>query len=102
MRVQAGGVCLVALDRAQLSGTTVSGSDWITIDGDSGNVYLGKCETVVKRPEAELAEIAAWRARVHDGQGQKSKSTHSQSARPGPGIRRRRPINADRSIKKTR
>ena len=47
----------VAADRAQLAGTTISGSDWITIDGDSGNIYLGRRETVVTRPEAELAEI---------------------------------------------
>ena len=31
----------VAADRAQLAGTAVSGSDWITIDGDSGKIYLG-------------------------------------------------------------
>ena len=53
----------VAADRAQLAGTTISGSDWITIDGDSGNIYLGRRETVVTRPEAELAEIATWRSR---------------------------------------
>ncbi len=52
----------VAADRAQLAGTAVLGSDWITIDGDSGNIYPGRRETVVTRPEAELAEIAAWRS----------------------------------------
>ena len=31
----------VAADRAQLAGTAVSGSDWITIDGDNGKIYLG-------------------------------------------------------------
>ena len=30
-----------AADRAQLASTTISGSDWITIDGDRGNIYLG-------------------------------------------------------------
>lgn len=56
----------VAADRAQLAGTTVSGSDWISIDGDSGKLYLGRRDTVVTRPEAELAEIAAWRSRTPD------------------------------------
>jgi pyruvate,orthophosphate dikinase len=57
----------VAADRARLADTTISGSDWITIDGDSGNLYLGRRETVTTRPEQELAEIAAWRSEVHDG-----------------------------------
>jgi pyruvate,orthophosphate dikinase len=60
-----------AADRAQLAGVTIAASDWITIDGDSGNIYLGRCETAEKRPEAELAEIASWRSqasrRDHDG-----------------------------------
>ena len=41
-----------AADRAQLASTTISGSDWITIDGDRGTIYLGRRETVVTRPEA--------------------------------------------------
>ena len=44
--VGCGGMTIdVAADRAQLGGTTISASDWITIDGDSGNIYLGRCET---------------------------------------------------------
>jgi pyruvate,orthophosphate dikinase len=61
----------VAADQAQLGGTTITGSDWITIDGDRGNLYLGRLETVVKRPEAELAEVASWRLRER---------THSSAA----------------------
>ena len=71
----------VTADHAQLAGTTISGSDWITIDGDSGNLYLGRRETVVTRPEAELAEIATWRSQAHDDRHQESESPHSQSAR---------------------
>ncbi len=56
----------VAADRAQLADTTISGSDWITIDGDSGNIYLGRRETLETRPEAELEEIASWRSQVDD------------------------------------
>lgn len=70
----------VAADRAQLAGTMISGSDWITIDGDSGNIYLGQRETTVTRPEAELAEIAAWRAKTHDDPCD-SESAHGQPAR---------------------
>jgi pyruvate, orthophosphate dikinase len=63
--VGCGGMTIdVAADRAQLAGSAISASDWITIDGDSGNIYLGRCETAVERPEAELAEIAAWRSQA--------------------------------------
>jgi pyruvate, orthophosphate dikinase len=57
-----------AADRAQLAGKTISGSDWVTIDGDRGNIYLGRRETVVTRPEAELAEVATSRSQLHDRQ----------------------------------
>jgi pyruvate,orthophosphate dikinase len=75
----------VAADRAQLAGTTISGSDWITIDGDSGNIYLGRRETVVTRPEAELAEIATWRSQAHDHDHdrRKPKSSPRHQARHG-------------------
>ncbi|QWG11166.1 pyruvate, phosphate dikinase [Bradyrhizobium sediminis] len=63
-----------AADRAQLAGTTISGSDWITIDGDSGKLYLGRRETIATRPEAELAEIAGWRSRTGDDHLRKSKA----------------------------
>ena len=72
----------VAADRAQLAGTTISGSDWITIDGDRGNIYLGRLETVVTRPEAELAEIATWRSQPHDHDHSRRKpksSPHGQA-----------------------
>lgn len=70
----------VAADRARLAGATISGSDWITIDGDSGNIYLGRCETIATRPEAELAEIASWRSQAHDDRYD-PKSVHSQTVR---------------------
>jgi len=55
-----------AAERAQLDGSTISASDWVTVDGDSGNIYLGRRETSVTRPEAELAEIASWRSFAGD------------------------------------
>ena len=53
----------ISADRATLAGSAISGSDWITIDGDSGRLYLGRLETFTKRPEAELAEVANWRSK---------------------------------------
>ena len=74
----------VAADRARLADTAISGSDWITIDGDSGNIYLGRRETVATRPEAELAEIANWRAaHGRDHEPRKPTSTPRQPARQG-------------------
>jgi pyruvate,orthophosphate dikinase len=52
----------VAAKRAQLGKSAIAERDWITMDGDGGKIYLGRRETVVTRPEAELAEIASWRA----------------------------------------
>ncbi|MDP3693256.1 PEP/pyruvate-binding domain-containing protein [Bradyrhizobium sp.] len=53
-------------DRARLGNAAISGSDWITIDGDSGHLYLGRRHTTVTRPEAELAEVASWRSGAHE------------------------------------
>ena len=48
--------------RAELGGVAFAEGDWITIEGDAGELYLGRCETIRTRPEAELAEIAGWQA----------------------------------------
>lgn len=48
--------------RAELGDVAFAEGDWITIEGDAGELYLGRCETIRTRPEAELAEIAAWQA----------------------------------------
>jgi pyruvate,orthophosphate dikinase len=75
----------VVADRAQLAGTVISGSDWVTVDGNNGNIYLGQRETTVTRPEAELAEIATWRAqaRDRDHEPHKPKSSPGRRARQG-------------------
>ncbi|WP_245333577.1 PEP-utilizing enzyme, partial [Bradyrhizobium guangdongense] len=52
--------------RAQLGNVAFAEGEWMTIEGDAGELYLGRCETIRTRPEAELAEIAAWQA--HCGQ----------------------------------
>lgn len=51
-----------AAGRAQLGTSAVMAGDWITIDGDTGSIYFGRRETIVTRPDAELAEIASWRS----------------------------------------
>ena len=48
--------------RAQLAHAMLSEGDWITIDGDAGKLFPGRCQTIETRPEAELAEIAKWRS----------------------------------------
>jgi len=46
---------------AQLPGAAVKEGDWLSIDGETGAIYLGRSEVVTERPEAELAEIESWR-----------------------------------------
>ena len=46
---------------AQLAGAAVKEDDWLSIDGETGAIYLGRGEIVTERPEAELAEIESWR-----------------------------------------
>jgi pyruvate,orthophosphate dikinase len=36
--------------------------DWLTLDGNSGDVYAGRLDVTLERPEAQLAIIASWRA----------------------------------------
>jgi pyruvate,orthophosphate dikinase len=52
-----------AARRAALGAAAIKEGDWLSIDGDSGAVYLGRCEMIAERPEAELAEIESWRLR---------------------------------------
>jgi pyruvate,orthophosphate dikinase len=71
----------LAADRACLADTTVAGGDWISIDGESGQIYLGRREITVVRPEAELAEIKGWRPGVRGhGQHAPPKSSHHHPA----------------------
>jgi pyruvate,orthophosphate dikinase len=46
---------------AILAGTAIQEGNWLSVDGESGSIYLGKREVVVERPEAELAEVQSWR-----------------------------------------
>jgi len=73
----------VAAKRAQLGKSAISEGDWITIDGEGGKVYLGRRETVVTRPEAELAEITSWRAQ-HGGDARRGNLTQHRTRRSAP------------------
>ena len=53
----------VASHGARLAGTAIKEGDWLSIDGETGTIYLGRCNVVVERPEAELAEIERWRSK---------------------------------------
>ena len=46
---------------AQLAGATIQEGDWLSIDGDTGDVFLGQRKIVTDQPEAELAQVAHWR-----------------------------------------
>jgi pyruvate,orthophosphate dikinase len=49
--------------RAQVDGVTIQDGDWLSISGDTGEVFLGQREILRAPPEAELAEVERWRAR---------------------------------------
>jgi pyruvate,orthophosphate dikinase len=46
---------------ARLAGQAVEEGDWISMDGDSGGVFLGQREIITERPSAELDEVERWR-----------------------------------------
>ncbi len=69
---QLGKVCLVgcsalAINAERRSATiaeqAVCEGDWLSLDGESGEIYLGKRDVVRKWPHAELAAITAWKAK---------------------------------------
>jgi pyruvate,orthophosphate dikinase len=49
---------------ARLTGKIVKEGDWLSIDGNAGEVYLGRAKVAVDRFEAELSEIERWRTQV--------------------------------------
>jgi pyruvate,orthophosphate dikinase len=68
---QMGKVCVVgcaaleideAARSASLAGRPVREGDWLSLDGESGEVSLGRREVVTEAPSAELAEVDRWRA----------------------------------------
>lgn len=47
---------------ARLAGAALRPGDWLSLDGETGEVFLGRRDIETRRPEAELAEVARWRA----------------------------------------
>jgi len=67
---QLGKVCLVdcrslAIDegsrRVTLAEREFKEGDWLSIDGENGEIFPGRADVVIERPEAELAELERWR-----------------------------------------
>jgi len=52
-----------ARHNARLATIPINEGDWLSIDGGSGAIYLGRGNIVVDRPEADLAQIKRWRDR---------------------------------------
>jgi pyruvate, orthophosphate dikinase len=72
---QLGKVCLVGCAALHLDATQkgcVLGDarlhewDTVTLDGDNGRIYAGSLPLIHERPEAELAQLAAWRREQAD------------------------------------
>ena len=70
---QLGKVCLVgcralsvdAGHRCGMIGTTkVAEGEWISLDGNSGEISLGRRAIVAELPDLELAELATWRCKT--------------------------------------
>ena len=69
---QLGKVCLVgcralAIEEkrreAVIGGARIHDGDWLSLDGDTGDVSIGRRTIVTERPP-ELAEVERWRAQV--------------------------------------
>jgi pyruvate,orthophosphate dikinase len=68
-----GRVCLVGcrelsidLDyrKGRLGDHAINEGDWISLDGNAGEIILGHLPVVVARPDSELAEIERWRSEL--------------------------------------
>jgi len=70
---QLGKVCLVACEELEIDlarrscrigGHTVQEGDVVSLDGNSGDVYLGPIDVLKEWPVRELDTIAAWRRKL--------------------------------------
>jgi pyruvate,orthophosphate dikinase len=66
---QLGKACLVGCNsleidennrRIRLAGRDLNEGDWLSIDGESGEISCGRADIVIERPEAELAQLKRW------------------------------------------
>lgn len=49
---------------ARLGETPIKEGDWLSIEGETGAIYLGRGTVITEQAEAELAEIESWRSKV--------------------------------------
>jgi pyruvate, orthophosphate dikinase len=70
---QLGKVCLVGCtalaiasdgSRATIGTQILDEGDWLSLDGESGEIFLGKREIIRELPEAELATIETWKLKA--------------------------------------
>jgi pyruvate, orthophosphate dikinase len=70
---QLGKVCLVGCHsltidetnrKANIGGVTIHEGDWLSLNGNNGEISLGERAIDIERPEAELAEIERWRTEL--------------------------------------
>jgi pyruvate,orthophosphate dikinase len=83
-----GKVCLVAcaaLDvtdgarHCHLAGQELREGDWLSLDGETGEISLGQSHIASDPPEAALAEIARWRQMMADPGLAAPPNSHSQA-----------------------
>lgn len=78
--VGCGGMAIdVAAARAKLADTAISENDWITIDGDSGKLYLGQRDVIVAQPDTELDEVRRWREEADRERPRRRNAHHGDS-----------------------
>jgi pyruvate,orthophosphate dikinase len=55
LRIDANGRC------GENAGNKLEEGDWISLDGETGEVMLGRLDIVAELPQVELDAIAEWR-----------------------------------------
>jgi pyruvate, orthophosphate dikinase len=50
-----------AQQKARLAAHDLHEGDWLSLDGETGQLFLGRGEVVVEAPRAELEEISRWK-----------------------------------------
>ena len=48
--------------QGRLADARIMEGDWLSIDGCSGEVFLGQRKIVTERPEVELGQLDTWQA----------------------------------------
>jgi pyruvate,orthophosphate dikinase len=49
---------------ASIAGHTLAEGDWLSLDAESGEIYLGKRDILHEQPHGEIAEIEAWKSKI--------------------------------------